>query len=120
MGYGEIVGNGSVHWSVVYEDDAGKETGSVKGRDPKSFGSIGTKPAKKDKLAKSVAPATAKPNFRVRLMYATKEQALRAKESAEIVETGGSFFLLLNAPAVRRKKERVEPPQPPAEVRVDW
>ena len=119
MGYGEVVGNESVHWSVVYEDDAGKETGSVKGRDPKSFGSIGTKPGKKGKPSKSAA-AAAKPNFRVRLMYATKEQAKRAQESAEIVEMGGSFFLLLNAPAVRRKKERVEPPQPPAEVRVDW
>jgi hypothetical protein len=117
MGYGEVVGNESVHWSVVYEDDAGKETGSVKGRDPKSFSSIGTKPGRKGKQSKIVA---AKPNFRVRLMYATKEQAQRAKESAEIVEMGGSYFLLLNAPAVRRRKERVDPPQPPAEVRVDW
>ena len=117
MGYGEVVGNESVHWTVVYEDEGGRETGSVRGRDPIKFGTIGTKPAKKRLLSKIVLP---KPAFRVRLMYATKEQALRAKEAAEVVEMDGSFFLLINAPAVRRKKERVDPPDPPAEVRVDW
>jgi hypothetical protein len=117
MGYGEFVGNESVHFGVTYEDENGRETGSVRGRDPIKFGSIGTKATRKRALSKIVLP---KPSFRVRLMYATKEQAQRAKESAEIVEQGGSYFLLLNAPAVRRRKEKVDPPQPPAEVRVDW
>jgi hypothetical protein len=117
MGYGEVVGNESVHWTVVYEDETGKETGSVRGRDPIRFGTIGTKPVKKRHASKIL---TAKPTFRVRLMFPTREAALRAKEAAEVVEIDGSVFLLINAPAVRRKKERVEPPQPPAEVRVDW
>jgi hypothetical protein len=123
MGYGEVVGNESVHWAVVYEDNAGTETGSARGRDPKKFTDIGTRPPKRRLAAGKTAPAKTflpKPNFRVRLMYPTKEQALRAKESAEIVEIEGRFFLMINTPAVRRKKEQVDPPTPPAEVRVDW
>ena len=122
MGYGEVIGNASVHWAVVYEDNLGNETGSAKGRDPKKFGEIGTRPLKR-RLAGKSAPAKTflpKPNFRVRLMYGTREQALRAKESAEVVEIDGSYFLLVNVPAVRRKEEQVDPPSPPAEVRVDW
>jgi hypothetical protein len=117
MGYGEFVGNESVHFGVTFEDETGRETGSVKGRDPVKFGSIGTKAGKKRQASKIVLP---RPAFRVRLMYPTKEAAQRAKESAEIVQQDGGYFLLLNAPAVRRKKERVDPPKPPAEVRVDW
>jgi hypothetical protein len=122
MGYGEVVGNESVHWTVVYEDEGGKETGSVRGRDPISYGSIGTTPVKGRAAAKKslVKPLPGKPNFRVRLMYPTKDQALRAKETAEVVEMNGSYFLVINTPVVRRKKERVDPPQPPAEVRIDW
>lgn len=122
MGYGEVIGNASVHWAVVYEDNAGNETGSARGRDPKKFGNIGSRPPKRRLAAKS-APAKIflpKPNFRVRLMYATRAEAQRAKESAEVVEVDGKYFLLLNVAAVRRKEEQVEPPNPPAEVRVDW
>ena len=46
--------------------------------------------------------------------------AQRAKEAAQIVERDGVFFLVLSVPAVRRKAEKVDPPQPPAEVRIDW
>jgi hypothetical protein len=124
MGYGEFVGNESVHFGVTFEDETGRETGSVRGRDPIKFGDIGTKPRKgRPAAAAKSAPAKTllpKPSFRVRLMYPTKELAQRAKDSAEIVEIQGSYFLLLNAPAVRRKSDRVDPPQPPAEVRVDW
>lgn len=122
MGYGEIIGNASVHWAVVYEDNAGTETGSARGRDPKKFADIGSRPPKR-RLAGKSAPAKTylpKPNFRVRLRYSSREDAQRAKESAEVVEIDGSFFLLVNVPAVRRKEEQVDPPDPPAEVRVDW
>ena len=122
MGYGEVVGNASVHWTVVHEDELGRETGSVRGRDPIRFEAIGSRTGKKRAAAKS-APAKSlfsKPSFRVRLMFSSKEEAERAKASAEIVERDGAVFLVVGVPAVRRKKERVEPPQPPAEVRVDW
>jgi hypothetical protein len=122
MGYGEVIGNASVHWTVVTEDDRGQETGSVRGRDPIKFDNIGAKRSKR--FAAKRAPAKslffAKPNFGVRLMYGSREEAQRAKESAEIVERDGAVFLVLSVPAIRRKKERVEPPQPPAEIRVEW
>jgi hypothetical protein len=122
MGYGEIIGNASVHWAIVYEDNAGTETGSAQGRDPKKFTEIGTKPPKRRSAGKNAPSKTflPKPNFRVRLRYSTREDAQRAKESAEVVEIDGSYFLLVNVPAVRRKEEQVDPPNPPAEVRVDW
>jgi hypothetical protein len=122
MGYGEVVGNASVHWSVVYQDEVGNETGSARGRDPIKFDSVGRRPPKGRAAAKSAPSKTflAKPNFKVRLMFPTREDAQRAKESAEIVEKDGRYFLLVNVPAVRRKEAQVEPPTPPAEVRVDW
>ena len=124
MGYGEVVGNASVHWTVVHEDEAGRETGSVRGRDPVRFEDIGARSPKKRALAKSKSAQAkifwSKPNFGVRLMFPTRELAQRAKEQAEIVERDGVFYLVLSVPAVKRKAERVNPPQPPAEIRVDW
>ena len=122
MGYGEVVGNASVHWIVVHEDEGGKETASVHGRDPIRFDDIGSKKGRKRAAAKS-APAKSlfsKPAFQVRLMYGSKDEAQRAKIAAEIVERDGAVFLVLRVPAVRRKEEQVDPPRPPAEVRVDW
>jgi hypothetical protein len=123
MGYGEFVGNESVHFGVTFEDETGRETGNVRGRDPVKFGSIGARPNKLGlaKRAKEAAKSLfSKPNFRVRLMFATREEAQRAKDTAEVVQIDGKFFLLLNTPAVRRKKAQVDPPTPPAEVRIDW
>ena len=56
MGYGEVIGNASVHWTVVHEDELGRETGSVRGRDPIRFDAIGARTGKKRAAAKS-APA---------------------------------------------------------------
>jgi hypothetical protein len=122
MGYGEVVGNASVHWTMVHEDERGRETASVRGRDPIRFDDIGAKGGKKRVAAKSAPAKTlfSKPSFQVRLMYGSKDDAQRAKVSAEIVERDGAVFLVLRVPAVRRKEERVNPPQPPAEIRVDW
>lgn len=125
MGYGEIIGNASVHWTLVHEDERGRETASVRGRDPVRFEDIGAKNSKRRgaALAKG-APAKTflgpKPSFQVRLTYPTREMAQRAKEAAQIVERDGVFYLVLSVPAVRRKAEKVDPPQPPAEVRIDW
>jgi hypothetical protein len=122
MGYGEWVGNESVHWTVVYEAD-GRETGSVRGRDPISFSEIGAKGGKRGMLAKKSAPVktlVSKPNFRVQLRFATQEEAERARQSSEIVKVDGVWALQVAVPAVRRKKAQVDPPRPPAEVRIDW
>jgi hypothetical protein len=121
MGYGEVVGNESVHWTVVYEDD-GRETGSIRGRDPIKFGAIGAK-GKKRLLARKGEPVKtlfAKPNFRVQMRFATQEDAERARQAAQIVKVDGAWALQVGVPAVRRKKAQVDPPTPPAEVRIDW
>ena len=31
-----------------------------------------------------------------------------------------NYFVVLEVPAVNRPKEKVEPPDPPSEIRVDW
>lgn len=122
MGYGEFVGNASVHWNVCHEDERGRETTQVRARDPIDFEDIGAKSNKKGVAAKR-APAKSlfsKPSFRVRLRYGTRDEAERAKQTAQIVQQGDSYFLLVSVPAVKRKADKVEPAQPPAEVRVDW
>ncbi len=122
MGYGEVVGNASVHWKVCHEDERGRETTTVRARDPIDFEDIGAKSNKKGVAAKRAAAKSlfSKPSFKVRLRYATKDEAQRAKDSAQIVQQGDSYFLLLAVPAVKRKADKVEPAQPPAEVRIDW
>lgn len=110
MGYGQWVGNESVHFKVVYEDKEGRETGSVSGRDPISLSSVGT--SKRRKLTRGTV--------RVQVRYATLEQAQRAKEAAEIVKVEGVYAVQLNAPVTKRPSTKVDPPQPPAEVRLDW
>src|SRR5512134_1826562 len=98
MGYGEVIGNASVHWTVIHEDAIGRETGSVRGRDPIRFESIGSKKGTKRAAAAKSAPAKSlfsRPSFRVRLMYGSKAEAQRAKVSAEIIERAGAVFLVL-------------------------
>jgi hypothetical protein len=122
MGYGEVVGNESVHWTVIHEDEFGRETASVRGRDPIKFTSIGAK-GRKGLLAKKAAPVKtllAKPNFRVQMRFPTQEEAERARQAAQIVKVDGAWALQVAVPAVRRKKAQVDPPTPPAEVRIDW
>jgi hypothetical protein len=110
MGYGEWIANESVHFKVVYEDKEGRETGSVSGRDPISLGKVGTN--KRRKLTRS--------RVRVQLRYATLEQAEQARKSAEIVKVDGVYAVQLSAPVTRRPSSKVDPPSPPAEVRLDW
>ena len=125
MGYGEFIGNASVHWRVAHEDERGRESTVVRARDPIDFDDIGARNSKKRgaPLAKNAAAKAflgPKPSFQVRLTYPTREMAQRAKEAAQIVERDGVFYLVLSVPAVKRRAEKVEPPSPPAEVRVDW
>ena len=110
MGYGEWVGNQSVHFKVVYEDKEGRETGSVSGRDPISLTNVGTN--KRRKLTRSTV--------RVQLRYATLEQAEAARKSAEIVKVDGVYAVQLNVAVTKRPSNKVDPASPPAEVRLDW
>ena len=109
MGYGQFTGNQSVHWSIEYQDRE-KETGSVRGRDPIPFKKIGTD--KKRKLRPG--------HFRARLRYDSLDAAKRALKEAQVQQDGRNYYLVFDVPAVSRRKEKVDPPDPPSEIRVDW
>jgi hypothetical protein len=107
MGYGEYTGNQSVHWSVVHH--GGADACAIRGRDPIKFEQIGD-------ASRGLTPG----NFRVRLRFGTQAEAEEALRSVKIEEKYGSVFLVFDVPAVNRPKEKVEPADPPSEIRVDW
>lgn len=110
MGYGQWVGNESVHFTVTYEDKEGRETGSVSGRDPIRITDVGTN--KRRKLTKG--------SVRVQMRFATLDQAERARKAVEVVKVDGVYALQVNVPVTKRPRSKVDPPNPPAEVRLDW
>ena len=109
MGFGEYTGNASVHWSVVHHNGTARP-GAIRGRDPISFQDIGV----------DAARGLTAGNFRVRLRYGTIEEASAAIAAASIAQDGDNYFLVFNVPAVQRTEDKVEPANPPSEVRVDW
>ena len=109
MGYGEYSGNQSVHWSVVHHNGTPRP-GAIRGRDPITFDQIGVD------TARGLAPG----KFRVRLRYGTAAEASAALAAASVTEDNGNYFVVFDVPAVNRAEDKVEPPDPPSEVRVDW
>ena len=110
MGYGQFTGNQSVHWSIDY-DNRPKESGTVRGRDPIPFKKIGVDERRK------LTPG----HFRARLRYDSEEAAKRAlKAASKIQREGKNYYLVFDVPAVERKRDKVDPPDPPSEIRVDW
>ena len=109
MGYGEYTGNMSVHWSVVHHNGTARP-GAIRGRDPIKFEDIGVDTARGLKRGK----------FKVRLRYGTAEEANEALAKASVIESKGSYFLVFQVPVVNRPEDKVEPADPPSEVRVDW
>ena len=59
-------------------------------------------------------------SFRVRLRYGTQAEAAQALSAASVSEDNGNYYLVFNVPAVNRAEDKVEPADPPSEVRVDW
>jgi hypothetical protein len=111
MGYGEFTGNKSVHWSIDYDNSRPKEGGTVRGRDPIPFRKIGRDEKRK------LTPG----HFRARLRYDSLDAAKRAlKAAAKIQREGKNFYLVFDVPAVERERNKVDPPDPPSEIRVDW
>ena len=110
MGNGQFTGNKSVHWSIDYDNRA-KESGTVRGRDPIPFREIG-----RDRKRK-LTPG----HFRARLRYDSLDAAKRAlKAAAEIQREVKNYYLEFDVPAVERERKKVDPPDPPSEIRVDW
>ena len=145
MGYGEVTGNGSVHWELVHEDPrTGEPTrviarnvegrkirhlrrsdpetmhwGDVQvlGRDTITFGEIGT----------TRDPATGRSKghpgrFRVRIRFANRGDAIGAALSGalKVKRVGDQWVLQIDVPAIDRTEEQMDPVNPPSEIRVDW
>jgi hypothetical protein len=109
MGYGEYTGNMSVHWEVVHHNGTIRP-GRIRGRDPIAFQDIGVD------TGRSLRPGS----FRVRLRFGTFAEANTALVAASVTEDNGNFYLHFDVPAVNRTEDKVEPADPPSEVRVDW
>lgn len=109
MGYGQYSGNMSVHWEVVHHNGTARP-GAIRGRDPVRFEDIGVD------AARGLMPG----RFRVRLRFASHGEASNALAAASVIEESGGFFLYFDVPAVNRTEDKVDPPDPPSEVRVDW
>lgn len=125
MGYGEVVGNMSVHWTVVHEDDKGAPVGlsakqgqashpkkghdvnvekSAKGRDPIELADVGRRKGHTG-------------SYRVRLRFERVQDAQAAASNARVMLEGGMYVLVFDVPVIGRKNPS-DPP--PAEIRVDW
>jgi hypothetical protein len=139
MGFGEVIGNQSVHWRIVHEDydepkgakrktplaskDGTPERNNLtlgefhaKGTDSVPFAQIGK--GKDDKGSPKAHPGV----FRVRARYKTLAEAQAAALWAyqNVAKEDGMFVVLIDVAAIERKAGEVDPPVPVAEVRIDW
>jgi hypothetical protein len=126
MGYGEVIGNASVHWTIVHEDDAGAPVAlsSKRGhghRHPKVGHDVhvendcrGCDPLSLDHVGERKGHGG---SYRVTLRYVRKDDARAAAKKVKVVERNGMYELVLDVPVVRRA-EPDDPPPP--EIRIDW
>ena len=126
MGYGEFVGNGSVHWTLAHED----ETGTTIQLSPKHGRGSHPKTAHDlhiDRACKGCDPIGLKDvgrrkghagKYRVRLRFERMEDAKEAAARVQqIVNEDGMYVLVIDVPTVPRE----DPDEgPAAEIRVDW
>ena len=127
MGYGEVVGNASVHWTIVHEDDAGRPVAlSPKpghGRHPKAGHDVHVEKNCRgcDPLALDLV-GTRKGHtghYRVTLRYERQKDAQAAAVRVQEVAArdDGMFELVIDVPVIHR----AEPDDAPApEIRIDW
>ena len=126
MGYGEWVGNQSVHWTIVHEDETGAPVAlsskqghrhhpkaghdvnveeTCRGCDPMSLDTVGQR---KGHVG----------HYRVTLRYERMAEAQAAAASVQRIEArNGMYELVLDVPVIHRR-DPDDPP--PAEVRIDW
>lgn len=126
MGYGEVIGNASVHWTIVHEDDAGAPVAlSSKrghGRHPKTGHDVhiehdcrGCDPLALERVGERKGH---RGRYRVTLRYERMEDAQAAAAKVQqVVARDGMYELVLDVPVVKR----AEPDDlPPPEIRIDW
>jgi hypothetical protein len=126
MGHGEYVGNMSVHWNIVHEDEkgeavklsarAGERTSpqkghdvhvenGVRGKDPVAVADVGRRKGHSG-------------HFRVRLRFERMPDARQVAAAAQnVMFEDGMYVVVLDVPVIQRA-DADDPP--PAEVRVDW
>ncbi len=125
MGYGEIVGNASVHWTIVHEDDSGAPVALTSkrghGRHPKTGHDVhvekdcrGCDPLSLDRVGERKGHGG---RYQVTLRFERMQDAQAAASQVRVMEKNGMYELVLQVPVVRR----AEPDDaPPAEIRIDW
>ena len=126
MGYGEFVGNASVHWTVVHEDQSGTPMALSSKRGRSRHPKIGNDVHVKNdccgcdalSLKKVGERKGHKGHYRITLRYERKAEAQAAAKSVrQIQERNGMYELVLDVPVIHRD----DPDDPPApEVRIDW
>jgi hypothetical protein len=126
MGDGEFSGNGSVHWQITHDDDAGNAkplnakqgqanhpttaddinvASRARGRDGVAVANVGKRKGHRGK-------------FRVRLRFENIQDAKNASAAAQdVMLESGMYVLVLDVPVIDRA---VAGEPPPAEVKVDW
>ena len=126
MGYGEFVGNESVHWTLAHEDARGtpQKLSPHEGQrsHPKTGHDVhvddccrGCDPCALDDVGKRKGHAG---RYRVRMRFARREDAQAALAAASrIGQEDGMYVVTLDVPVVRRA--HADDPPPP-EIRVDW
>jgi hypothetical protein len=125
MGYGEVVGNESVHWEVAHEDDRGTTVGlsSRQGRDkhPKVGHDVHV-----EKCARGCDPIALGDvgrrkghtgRYRVRLRFEREADAQAAAAAVQVRNEDGMYVVVVDVPVVHRKEPE---DAPAAEIRIDW
>jgi hypothetical protein len=125
MGYGEVVGNESVHWVVAHEDSGGSAVrlsskqgrgvhpkvghdvhveDSARGCDPVALADVGRRKGHAG-------------HYRVKLRFQRERDAEAAAAAVQVRQEDGLYVVVLDVPVIHRR----EPDDaPPAEIRIDW
>ena len=126
MGYGEWVGNQSVHWTIVHEDESGAPVSlsskqghrhhpkaghdvhverTCRGCDPLSLAKVGERKGHTG-------------SYRITLRYERLSDAqAAAAKIQQVASRNGMYELVLDVPVIHRN----DPDDAPApEVRIDW
>jgi hypothetical protein len=133
MGNGEVIGNGSVHWTIQHDDKPGGKRLKARAEGNVDHDVLGDDEVNVYDGARGCDPIAAdavggakghRGKFRVTLRFKTRVEAEAAvKQATQIANApGGGFEILLDVPVhtPHRTKDDAKNRRPPAEVRVDW
>jgi hypothetical protein len=125
MGYGEFVGNESVHWTLAHEDERGS-TVSLSSKQGMAHHPTVGHDVHVEKTARGCDPVKLDDvgrrkghpgRYRVKLRFERLQDAQAALAGKDVASEDGLYVIALDVPVIRRKHAS-DPP--PAEIRVDW